>query len=184
MAVRLEILRNIKMISSDAYEIGEVTDLRYDPFEWRVIGLKVNVKKSSMKLAAGHGKTNVLILPRTFVMNDVLLLDEAIDEIKDLTAPDNSNMASLSSMVNSKVVTKDNALIGTVLTVMIDPNDWKVLSIVVRLDKTAIESMRMRKGLFTKINVDITTDMIMSSTEMIHLDETMDGVREKMTIVD
>ncbi|MCL2607895.1 MAG: PRC-barrel domain-containing protein [Methanomassiliicoccaceae archaeon] len=184
MAIRLEVLRGITMISSDAYEIGEVTDVRYDPFEWRAIGLKVNVKRSSVKLAAGHSKTNVLILPRTFVMNDVILLEEAIDEIKDLTAPDNSNMASLSSMINAKVVTKDNALVGTIITVMLDPNDWKVLSIIVRLDKTAIESMKMKKGLFSKINADISTDLILSSTEMVHLDETMDGVREKMTIVD
>jgi len=184
MAIRLEVLKDITMISSDAYEIGEVTDVRYDPFEWKVIGLKVNVKKSSVKLAAGHGKANILILPRTFVMNDVILLEEAIDEMKDLITPDNNNMASLTSMMNAKVVTKDNALVGTVVTVMIDPNDWKVMSIIVRLDKTAIESMKMKKGLFMKINVDIPTDMILSSTEMIHLDETMDIVREKMTIVD
>jgi sporulation protein YlmC with PRC-barrel domain len=98
--------------------------------------------------------------------------------------PDNNNISSLSTMVSAKVVTRDNALVGTVTTVLIDPDSWNVVSIVVRLDKTAIEAMKMKKGLFEKINVEIMTDIILTAADMIHLDEHMEGVKEKMTVLE
>jgi len=184
MSIPLESLKDILMISSDAYEVGEVTDVRYDPFEWDVVGLKVKSKKASSKLSAGLGKTTVLILPEKFVLNDVILLSQPIEKIKDSIVPDNNNIASLSSLVSSKVVTRDNALVGTITTIMIDTVEWKVLSIVVRLDKSAIDAMKMKKGLFSKINVEISVDQILSSAEMVHLKEQMDGVRNNMTVLE
>ncbi|MDR0198796.1 MAG: PRC-barrel domain-containing protein [Methanomassiliicoccaceae archaeon] len=172
-----------QIVSSDAYVIGEITDVRYDPFEWKVAGLKVKTKRSE-KLAAGHGKANVLILPERFVLNDVMLLGQPIDRVKDSVVPDNSNISSLSSLISAKVVTRDNALVGTVTAAMIDTDNWKVASIIVRLDKTAIEAMKMKKGLFAKINAEIRTDLILSSKDMVHLNEQMNGVRENMTVLD
>jgi len=184
MEVPLEAFKDILMVSSDAYEVGEVTDIRYDPFEWNVVGLKMKTKRSSVKLAAGSGKNTLLILPEKFTMNDVILLSQPIERLKDSVVPDNNNISSLSSLVSMKVVTKDNALVGTVTTVMIDPDNWKVLSIVVRLDKVAIEAMNMKKGLFAKLNAEIGTDQILSSADMVHLKEPMDGVRSNMTILE
>jgi len=184
MAIPLEALKDIQMISSDAYEVGQVTDVRYDPFEWNVIGLKVKVSRSSGKLSAGFRKTSVLILPRRFVLNDVMLLDQPIEKVKDSVVPDNDNISSLSTLMSAKVVTRDNAHVGTVTTVMIDPDDWKVLSVIVRLDKAAIEAMGMKKGLFSKINAEIRSDMILSSADMVHLNENMDGVRDNMTVLE
>ena len=184
MAIPLESLKGMNMISSDAYEIGEINDICYDPFEWNVVGLRVKIKRSSEKLSAGFGKTTVLVLPDKFIMNDVMLLSRPIDGVKGSVVPDNKNISSLLPLVSAKVVTRDNALIGNVVTVMIDPDSWKVPSIVVRLDKGAIEAMGMKKGLFSKINVEIGTEMILSSADLIHLNEQMDGVRNKMTVVE
>jgi len=184
MEVPLEMFKDIQMISSDAYDVGEVTDIRYDPFEWNVVGLKIKTKRSSAKLAAGTSKTTLLILPEKFVMNDVILLSQPIEGLKDSVVPDNSNISSLSSLVSMKVVTKDNALVGTVTTVMIDPDNWKVLSIVVRLDKAAIEAMNMKKGFFSKLNAEIGVDQILSSADMVHLKEPMNSVRQSMTILE
>ena len=180
----LEAFKDIQMISSDAYEVGEVIDIRYDPFEWNVAGLRVRSKRSSNKLAAGFGKANVLILPEKFVMNDVMLLSQTIEKLKDSVVPDNDNIASLSPLINAKVVTKDNMLVGNVVTVLIDTDNWKVVSMIVRLDKSATEAMGLKKGFFSKINAEMPTDMILSSAEMIHLDEHMDGVKERMTIME
>ncbi|MDR2866184.1 MAG: hypothetical protein LBV13_02105 [Methanomassiliicoccaceae archaeon] len=184
MTIPLESLKDILMITSDAYEVGEITDVRYDPFEWDVKGLKIKARRSSGKLSAGFGKTAFMFLPQDFVLNDVMLLSQPIEIIKDAIVPDNNNISSLSSMINAKVVTRDNALVGTVVTAMIDTELWKVSSIIVRLDKTAIEAMKMKKSLFSKINVEIRANIILSSTDMVHLDEQMDGVREKMAVLD
>jgi len=180
--ITLESLVGRQMISADAYDVGEIIDVRYDPFEWNVLGLKVKTKRSE-KLAAGSGKI-VLILPEKFVMNDVMLLGHPIDKLKDQVAVDSNNMSSLLSLVSTKVVTKDSILLGTVSAVMIDTDEWKVRSIVVRLDKGAIEAMKMKKGLFEKINAEIRTGLILSSKEMIHLSEPISGVRENMTVLD
>ena len=179
--IPLESLVGRQMITSDAYDVGEIIDVRYDPFEWNVLGLKLKSKRSE-KLAAGSGKV-VLIRPEKFVMNDVMLLSHPIDRLKDSVAVDNNNMSSLSSLISTKVVTKDSILLGNVVTVMIDAEAWKVRSVVVRLDKAAIEAMKMKKGLFEKINAEIKTDLILSSKDMIHLNEPISGVRENMTVL-
>ncbi|MCL2786193.1 MAG: PRC-barrel domain-containing protein [Methanomassiliicoccaceae archaeon] len=184
MATPLEAIKDRLMISSDAFEVGDVVDIRYDPFVWDVVGLRVRTKRSSNKLYAGHGKSSVLILPEKFILNDVVLLAQPIEIVKDAIIPDSDNIASLSSLISSKVVTRDNALVGTITTVMIDTEHWKVLSIIVRLDKSAVEAMGMKKGLFSKISAEIGTDLILSSAEMVHLNEHMDGVRNNMTIVE
>ncbi|MCL2712023.1 MAG: PRC-barrel domain-containing protein [Methanomassiliicoccaceae archaeon] len=183
MQIPLGSLKDKKMISSDAYEVGEIIDIRYDPFERNVVGLRIRTKRSEM-LAAGSRKTTLLILPENFILNDVLLLNRPIEALKDAVSPDNDNIASLSSLISSKVVTKDNQLVGTVTTVMINIDTWKVSSLVIRLDKGAIEAMKMKKGFFSKINAEIGTEMILSSSDMIHLNGNMDDIRERMTIVE
>jgi len=171
------------IITADAYNIGEINDVRYDPFEWNVVGLRIKAKHTE-KFAAGHGKANLLVLPNKFVVNDVLLMSQPIDGIKDSVSRDNENISSLSTLMSAKVVTRDNALVGVVTTVVIDESTWKVSSIIVRLDKTAIEAMKMKKGFFEKINVEIRTNMILSSKDMVHLNEQMSGVRENMTVLE
>ena len=184
MAVPLESLTGRQMISSDAYDMGEVTDIRYDPFEWNVIGLRVKVKRLSGKLAAGIGKTSVLILPEKFILNDVVLLTQTVEEVKGSVIPDNNNASLLSSLISAKVVTRDNMLVGNIVTVTVNTEDWSIPSVVVRLDKGAIEAMKMKKGLFSKIHAEIGTDAILSSTDMVHLNDSMDGVRNCMTILE
>ena len=183
MTITLESLNGTLMITSDAFELGTITDIRYDPFDWTVKGLKVKSNRSS-KLSAGIGKSVFLILPDDFVLNDVMIIDRPIDKVKDMIAPDNANIPSVMSLIDAKVVTRDNALVGTVITAMISTDSWKISSLTVRLDKTAIEAMKMKKGLFSKINVEISTDMVLSSADMVHLDEHMEGVREKMTVLE
>ncbi|MCL2143597.1 MAG: hypothetical protein FWH44_05000 [Methanomassiliicoccaceae archaeon] len=183
MTITFDSLVGKQMISSDAYDVGEIIDVRYDPFEWNVAGLKIKTKRSE-KLAAGIGKGNMMILPKNFVMNDVILLNAGIDKLKDMASPDNNNIPLLSSLRSAKVVSRDNAMVGVATDVVIDTDIWKVVSIAVRLDKTAIEAMGMKKGLFSKINAGIPADMILASKEMIHLSEGMDGIRERMTILE
>jgi sporulation protein YlmC with PRC-barrel domain len=183
MAITFDSVIGKQMITSDAYDIGDITDMRYDPFEWNGIGLRFKSKRSE-KLAAGFGKANVLILPGKFELNDVMIIAPVLARVKDLAIADNDNMSSLSAVMDSKVVTKDNLLVGTVTNVLIDPSLWKVSSFIVRLDKTAIEAMGMKKGLFAKIIVEVRTDIILSSKDMVHLNEPMANLRERLMVID
>jgi sporulation protein YlmC with PRC-barrel domain len=183
MEVPLDNLKGKRIISSDAYEIGEITDVRYDPFEWNVVGLKLRSSRSE-KLAAGFGRTDMMILPEDFELNDVLLLSQPVKSLKESVSPDNKNISSLSSLISSKVVTRDNFFIGTVTTVMVNTETWTIPSVAVRLDKDAIDAMKMKKGLFSKITVAIGTETILSCADMIHLDGTTESVRGNMTILE
>jgi len=184
MIVPLVSLKDVQIISSDAFEVGKLNDVRYDPFDWNVIGLKVISKRSSIKLAAGLGRSVVLILPEKFILNDVMLLNQPMERLRDSAVPDNSNISSLLSMVHAKVVTRDNISVGTVQDVMIDTLDWKVTSIIVRLEREAMDAMGLKKWLLSKINVEIGTRLILSTTDMIHLNEQMEGVKNNMTILE
>jgi len=183
MIVPLVSLKDVQIISSDAFEVGELNDVHYDPFDWNVIGLRVISKRSS-KLAGGIGKTAVMILPDKFALNDVMLLNQTMERIRDSAVPDNKNISLLMPMLSAKVVTKDSLSVGTVQDVVIDTAEWKVRSIIVRLERDAMDAMGLKKGLFSKINVEIRTNLILSTTDMIHLSEPMDGVKDNMTILE
>jgi len=183
MIVPLVSLKDVQIISADAFEVGELDDVRYDPFDWNVIGLRVISKRSS-KLAGGFGKTAVMILPDKFVMNDVMLLNQTIEKIRGSAVPDNKNISLLMPMLSAKVVTKDGASVGTVQDVIIDTTEWKVRSVIVKLERDAIDAMGLKKGLFSKINVEIRANLILSTADMVHLNEPMAGVRDNMTILE
>jgi len=183
MIIPLVSFKDIQLISSDAFVVGELDDVHYDPFGWNVVGLKVISKKSSM-LGGGMGKTAVMILPDKFVLNDVMLLSQTMERIRDSAVPDNKNISLLMPMLSSKVVTKDSISVGTVQDVVIDTAEWKVKSIIVRLERDAIDAMGLKKGLFSKINVEIRTNLILSTTDMVHLNEEMSGVKDNMTVLE
>ena len=183
MAINFEGVVGRQMITSDAYDVGEITDIRYDPFEWNVVGLRFKTKRGK-ELAAGFGKANLLILPPKFALNDVMIINTPLGSVKEMVIPDNDNISSLSAVIGQKVVTRDNLLVGNVVTVMVDTEAWKVNTFIVRLDKTAIEAMGMKKGLFAKIIVEIRTGLILSSKDMVHLNEPMGGLRDNITVID
>ncbi|MCL2890683.1 MAG: PRC-barrel domain-containing protein [Methanomassiliicoccaceae archaeon] len=183
MIVPLVSLKDVQLISADAFEIGELDDVRYDPFDWNIIGLRVISKRSS-KLAGGFGKTAVMILPDKFVMNDVMLMNQTIEKIRESAVPDNKNISLLMSMLSSKVVTNDGASVGTVQDVIIDTAEWKVRSVIVKLERDAMDAMGLKKGLFSKINVEIRTNLIISTSDMVHLNVPMAGVKDNMTVLE
>jgi len=183
MIVPLVSLKNVQIISADAFEVGNLDDVRYDPFDWNVKGLRVTSKRSS-KLGGGIGKTAVMILPDKFVLNDVILLNQTMERVRESAVPDNRNISLLFPILSARVVTRDNISVGTVQDIVIDTAEWKVKSIVVRLERDAMDAMGLKKGLFSKINVEIRTNLIISTTDMVHLNEEMDGVKDNMTILD
>jgi len=183
MIVPLVSLKDVQIISADAFEVGELDDVRYDPFDWNVIGLRV-LSKRSAKLAGGFGKTAVMILPDKFVMNDVILLNQTMERIRESAVPDNKNISLLMAMLSAKVVTNDGASVGTVQDVVIDTAEWKVRSVIVKLERDAIDAMGLKKGLFSKINVEIRTSLILSTSDMVHLNQPMAGIKDNMTILE
>jgi len=125
-----------------------------------------------------------MILPDKFVMNDVMLMNQTIEKIRESAVPDNKNISLLMSMLSSKVVTNDGASVGTVQDVIIDTAEWKVRSVIVKLERDAMDAMGLKKGLFSKINVEIRTNLIISTSDMVHLNVPMAGVKDNMTVLE
>ena len=177
-------LNKMDVISQDAYIIGEIVDVKYDAISWNIEGFKVKCSKEvSSRLDAGSSKSMVIMKPTSFELNDVLLISDVVEGARSYTQADSENISSLSYLINKKVVSADQQPIGTVDSILIDLDNWFVHSFKLKLDKTAYESLGIKKGLlFGKVVSGLLSSHIQTVTENIFLNQTMTQMKETLTV--
>lgn len=187
--VRFQKIWKFLVITSDAFVIGEVDGIRYDPQKWQAGFLLVNIKKSfESHLCTGRStfSSSKIMVPMNLIqtINDVIILAYALKDLKELVKPDNLNIPNLGHLMGKKVVTSDNQILGVVSDINLDVQDiWPILSVSVRPDKNIIEVLGLKKPFFSKmpaIILEITT--VVSIMEMLNLNVDIAGVKEKMTL--
>ena len=73
----------IDVISQDAYRMGRIEGVRYDPHDYNILGLIVKCEKEvSAMLNAGTSKSRILLRPDNFEVHDVLLIGETVEDAK------------------------------------------------------------------------------------------------------
>ena len=171
---------NKKVISQDAYEVGEVQDIRYDPATWNIEGLKLRCSKTvSSMISAGTSKSMIMLGPVQFSMNDVIVLPDDIEGANSYIRADSDNFSAVSYLMGRKVISADGATIGAVESVLIDLDDWSLNSLRVKLDKTAYERLGIKKGLiFGKTVSGLLVNLIEAVTENIMLNVTADELKD------
>ena len=176
-------LGGLQIISSDAYRIGDLADIRYNT-KWKVVGLTTRTDKGLDKVvpSIGSGRSLIRIEPRKFIIKDVILMGESTSELAPMITTDTDNAEALSSLMGKNVVSEEGVIIGTVYEVNIDIDLWTVPTISVKLDKVAFEPLGLKKGLFSKTVVSIRTEYIASSGEMITLNQNLKGLREDIIV--
>lgn len=182
----LEELRNLRIISQDAYDVGEVLDVRYDVANWTSEGLKVKCTKDvSNIIGAGSSKSMIIVKPPRFQMHDVLLLPDTVEDARPYIHADSEALEVVSNIIGKKVYTCDQQVIGSVEVVNIDVSDWVIHSFILKLDKTAHELLGIKKGLgfMTKSVSGITVGHVNTVAENISLSLNMDQVRDVVTVV-
>jgi len=176
-------LVGMKIITQDAFLLGEVVDIRYDPVAWKVLGLKIRTNKSvTQALNAGSGRSMILLEPGDFIINDVILLPDDMEGARGSMMADNESFSSLSYLSTKKVVTSDGVLLGSVDSISIDLAEWRVVSFKVKLDKSACPSLDLKKGIFAKRVTGLLTRHIASVAENINLVLNVDDVKDTIIV--
>ena len=182
----LEELMRLKVISQDAYDVGDVTDLRYDAVSWAVEGLRVKCTKDvSNIIGAGSSKSMILIRPPTFHKHDVILLPDTVEESRAYIRADSDALELASNLIGKKVYSCDHLVVGVIDEVNIDISDWMVHSFIIKLDKTAHDLLGIKKGLgfMTKAVSGINVGHVATVAENMSLNLTIDQVRDVVAVV-
>ena len=181
-----EELRRLNVISQDAYDVGEVMDLRYDASSWVVEGLRVKCTKDvSNIIGAGSSKSMILIRPPVFQKHDVILLPDTVEESRVYIRADSDALELVSNLVGKKVYACDQLVVGTIEEVNIDISNWMVHSFVIKLDKAAHDLLGIKKGFgfMTKAVTGINVGHVATIAENLSLSLTIDQVRDVVTVV-
>lgn len=175
----LDELKGKEVISSDAYILGNVLDVRYDPVSWDIMGLKVKSNKDiSRIISAGSSKSMIMVGPGDYAVNDVILFRDTLEDSKDRISADNDNISSISFLSGKKIVTSDGLFVGTVSEVFLEMEHWTVQSVKVKLDKGAFEPLGVKKGLFSKTASGILVTHISAVTDNVSLYLTTNDLAE------
>lgn len=171
-------LTGMNVVSGDAYIVGDVMDMRYDPVSWRLEGLKVRCTKgASNVIGAGNGRSMVLLGPADLIINDVVLLPDSLEDARDYIRADTDALSSVGYLEGRRVVSSDGMLLGTVDAVLLDLATWNVHSFRMKVDKAACTVLGMRKGIFAKVVTGISTVNVETVTENVNLNVTAEQVR-------
>lgn len=179
----LQSLKEMEIISVDAYKVGEVLDVRYDPATWKVQGIKAKTEKGMSKaLSVGSGRSLISIAPGDYTINDVMLMPQDISELDSVISVDSDNAPSLSFAENKKVVSKEGVVVGLVANVNIDTDLWSVLSISVKMDKGAFEPLGLKKGLLSKTIIIVRSEYIEAISDIITLNQSISDMKDEIVI--
>ena len=169
----LNAMKGLELVTADAFKVGMINDLRYDPSRWKVSSIKLKTEKGLTKMvpSLGSGRSMVQMCTRDFIINDIMLMKEEIGEIETFIEPDSDNAPVLSVLEGMKVVSRDGIELGTVYDINIDTDMWMIPTISVRLDKTGFEPLGLKKGLLSKTVISIRTEYIETTTTLIMLNQ-------------
>ena len=184
--IAFEDLRDMRIISQDAYDIGEVLDVRYDNMTWEVEGIKVRCTKDvSNIIGAGSSKSMILVRPPMFQMHDVILIPDTVEGARAYIRADTDALGQVSSIIGRKVYSCDHLPVGTIESVNVDVSEWTIHSFIIKLDKSAHDLLGIKKGLgfMTKSVSGIVAGHVAAVSENVSLNLTIDQVRDVVVVV-
>lgn len=168
----------MNVVSGDAYIVGDIVDMRYDPVTWVLEGLKVRCTKTTSNLiGAGTGKSMILLGPAELIVNDVVLLPENLEDAKPYIRADTDALSSVAYLYGRKVVSSDGMILGTMESVMVDLDSWTIHSFKLKVDKAACQVLGIKKGIFAKTVTGLVTANVSTVTENVNLNITAEQVR-------
>ena len=176
-------VRGLEVIGQDACILGEVIDIRYEDLTWNIQGLKVKTEKAvSKKINVGSGKSMVLVQPGKYVIGDVVLLPDTIDDSRSKITVDSNDYNSILDTIDMKVMSEENVLIGTVDSIQVDLDNWTVVSMKVKLDKGAYAPLEIKKGLLGKKVSGLNMTDIAEISDSIKLSLNLFGIKSQIIV--
>ena len=181
--VDFENVKGLEVIGQDACILGEVLDIRYEDLTWGIQGFKVKSEKSvSKKINVGSGKSMLLVQPGKYVIGDVVLMPDTIEESRSRISADSNDYRSVASTIDMKVMSEENVLIGTVDSIQVDLENWTVVSFKVKLDKNAYAPLEIKKGLLGKKVSGLLMTDISEITDTIRLSLNLFAIKSQVIV--
>ena len=179
------LIDKIDVISQDAYRIGRIEGVRYDPHDYTISGLVVKCEKEvSNMINAGSSKSRIMMRPTSFEVHDVLLLGDTVEDAKSYIETDKDTLSSVDNLISMSVATADEKLLGTIKAVHLDLGGWYIHSFTIKLDKEAHAPLGLKKLLLAKEISGIMADHVSMVSDKVHLTLTMDEVKDVMQTSD
>jgi len=79
-----------------------------------------------------------------------------------------------------RVFTTDGLTVGQVVRFELDPVQWKVRSLVVKVTDTAVTSLELKKSLITSNEILVGKDIIKSVGDVLNLNVSMDMLKAQL----
>jgi sporulation protein YlmC with PRC-barrel domain len=81
-----------------------------------------------------------------------------------------------------RVITKDGKDIGVVSACNLDASSWMVTSLVIKLKKTAIDELKVKKKLFQHIYITLRTNQIANMADVVQLNIDLAELKKQLAL--
>lgn len=185
MAMRLySFLKDKSIISSDAYIVGNVIDMHYEPESWivRSIGVRGSKGLGDALGSSSFRKPQFSLNIGPYDINDVILIPESRDKLQKALVDDSRGTEKATVLIGKKVVTSDLITIGTIADIGIDLDTWRINSFKVKIEKSVAEALDVKLGLINKTVSGLLTSHISSVTDAVNLSRRVEDLRGNFTL--
>lgn len=180
----LEDIKGKDVISADAVIIGTVDSITVDTDTWKVLAIKVSVRKGNeaalnvKKKALGLQRVHVAT-PQVSSVTDTVTLAVKMDQVKEVLLEEKKVPLNADKMLNKKVVAQDGTRVGYLSDVHFDRSkNWEVTKIEVKLDKTAKNTLFIKGGAKPSAEITLLTKDVKSVGDMVMLRLDMEGIKD------
>ena len=181
--VEFDSIKGLDVIGQDAQILGEIVDIRYEDLTWNIQGFKVKSEsKVSKMINVGSGKSMLLLHPGKYTFGDVVLMSDTIDDARMRITADSNNFRSIEGTIGMKVMSDENVLIGTVDSIQVDLDSYTVVSMKVKLDKSAYLPLEVKKGLLGKKVSGLLMSDISEMTDVIKLGLNIFSIKSQIIV--
>lgn len=177
-------LKDRQIISSDAYDIGNVTDVDYVPDSWIVRSLAIRGVKGLGDVlgSSAFRKPQFSLNIGSYEINDVILIPEIRDQLQKALVADSINTERAGNLIGKKVVSSDLIPIGTIADIGIDLDVWRINSFKVKIEKSVADALDVKLGLLNKTATGLLTSHVTSVTDVVNLSRKVEDMRGNFTL--
>ncbi|HKM13509.1 MAG TPA: hypothetical protein VJY42_01085 [Candidatus Methanomethylophilaceae archaeon] len=177
-------LKDKQIISSDAYEIGNVIDVNYVPDSWIIRSLAVRGAKGLGDVLGSSvfKKPQFSLNTGSYEINDVVIIPEIRDQLQKALVDDTHDIERAGNLIGKKVVSIDLVPLGTIADIGIDLDVWRINSFKVKIDKSVANALDVKLGLLNKTASGLLTSHITSVTDVVNLSRKVEDMRGNFTL--
>jgi sporulation protein YlmC with PRC-barrel domain len=174
--MRIEDFVGLEVLTGDAMVIGHVEGVGIDVATWKIPALKVGLKKGvedEMGLKKPmFGSTNVCIrADGVDSISDTITLTKELKALPEIIMEEKEEeLPTAGSLVSTRVIAKGGRQLGYVDNFIFAPErEWAVTCMVVKLEKSVLADLGMKKPRLGTPSIKILSDDIKTIGDMVLL---------------